>query len=76
VNILLGPVESLYRWKGRVEKGREHLLVIKTTTARLKQLEREVKRLHSYDVAEFVALAVTEGSSQYLAWLAQGVRGD
>jgi periplasmic divalent cation tolerance protein len=75
VNILLGPVESLYVWKGQIEKAREHLLVMKTTAARLKELEREVKRLHSYDVAEFVALRVTKGSSEYLEWLAQSVRG-
>jgi periplasmic divalent cation tolerance protein len=76
VNILLGPVESIYAWKGKVENAREHLLVMKTTVARLKELEREVKRLHSYDVAEFVALRVTEGSSEYLEWLAQSVRGN
>jgi periplasmic divalent cation tolerance protein len=74
VSILLGPVESIYAWKGRVEKAREHLLVMKTTAARLKELEREVKRLHSYDVAEFVALRVTGGSSKYLEWLARSVR--
>jgi periplasmic divalent cation tolerance protein len=73
VNILLGPVESIYTWKGKVEKAREHLLVMKTTAARLKELEREVKRLHSYDVAEFVALPVTEGSKRYLDWVKDSV---
>lgn len=73
VNILLSPVESIYTWRGKVEKAREYLLVMKTTAARLKELEREVKRLHSYDVAEFVALWVTEGSKEYLDWIAQSV---
>ena len=37
-------------------------------------LEREVKRLHSYDVPEFVALPIVAGSKEYLAWLGASVR--
>jgi periplasmic divalent cation tolerance protein len=73
VTILPGPVESLYRWKGKLEKAREYLLLMKTTAGRLKELEVEVKRVHSYDVPEFVALRVTEGSKEYLRWLGQSV---
>jgi len=69
VNILRIPVESHYRWKGKVEKARELLLLIKTTTRRLGALEREVKRLHSYEVPEFIALPIAAGSKPYLDWL-------
>jgi len=71
-NILPG-VESIYRWKGKVERAREVLMVMKTTVMRLRELEREVKRLHSYDVPEFIALPVTEGSTKYLSWLNESV---
>lgn len=69
VNIVLGPVESVYRWKEKVETERERLLIIKTTRARLAELEKEVKRLHKYDVPEFVVLTVTKGSREYLNWV-------
>lgn len=69
VNLVRSPMESFYTWKGKLETTGEHLLLIKTTTARLRQLEREVKRLHTYDVPEFIALPVTEGSAEYLSWL-------
>jgi len=69
VNVLLSPAESFYTWKGKLEKSREYLLIIKTTTTRLSALESEVKRLHSYDVPEFVALLVVSGSRDYLGWL-------
>jgi periplasmic divalent cation tolerance protein len=69
VNVIRSPVESFYTWKGKLESAREHLLLIKTTTARLPQLEREVKRRHTYDVPEFIALPITEGSAHYLSWL-------
>ena len=73
VNLGLSPVESLYTWKGRVERAREYLLVMKTTAKCLAKLEREVKRLHSYDVPEFIALKGTEGAASYLAWLSSSV---
>ena len=74
VNIQLNPVESFYTWKGRMESAREHLLVIKTTAKRLAELEREVHRMHSYDVPEFIALVVNAGSQRYLSWLQESVR--
>ena len=73
-NIVTG-VESIYRWKGRVERAREVLVVMKTTVMRLRELEREVKRLHSYDVPEFIALPVVAGSKEYLAWMQANAAG-
>lgn len=73
VNILRCPIESHYRWNGKVEKARELLLLIKTTAGKLGDLEKEVKRLHSYDVPEFIALPIVAGSKAYLAWLCDSV---
>ena len=69
--IILGPVQSVYRWKGKVENAREQLLLIKTVEKQLPALEAEVKRLHSYDLPEFVAIPVTYGSADYLNWLTE-----
>ena len=73
VNIVLSPVESFYTWKGKLENAREYLLVMKTTAKRLAELEKEVKRVHSYGVPEFIALRITEGSAEYLWWLGTNV---
>ena len=73
VNILSAPVESVYRWKGKVETANEFLLMMKTTTRRLRALEKEVVRLHSYDVPEFLLLPVAAGSPAYLKWLHESV---
>jgi periplasmic divalent cation tolerance protein len=74
VNVVRSPVESFYTWKGKLEFAREHLLIIKTTTKRLAELEREVIRLHSYDVPEFIALPVVASSKKYLSWLGESVK--
>ena len=69
VNILEAPVRSVYRWKGRVETAMEHLLVIKTRRARLRALEEALRRMHSYETPEMIALPVAEGSRKYLTWV-------
>jgi len=73
VNVALA-VESVYRWKGRVEKAREQLLIIKTTRARLPELEREVRQLHGYELPEFLVVPAEAGSAKYLEWVAGSVR--
>lgn len=74
VNIATAPVESVYRWKGKIETAREFLLIVKTTANRLAQLEKEVQRLHSYDVPEIVVLELAAGSKQYLEWVENCLR--
>jgi periplasmic divalent cation tolerance protein len=74
VNIVLSPVQSIYRWKGKVERAREVLMMIKTSDKRLAKLEKEVKRQHSYEVAEFIVVPIAGGSREYLAWLEESVQ--
>jgi len=74
VNVVLNPVESIYRWKGKVEISREYLLVMKSTAKRLPELERMVRSMHSYDVPEFLVLRVVSGSHEYLGWLVESVK--
>jgi periplasmic divalent cation tolerance protein len=71
VNISRDKVESVYRWKNKIETAKEYLLIIKTSSARLKELEGLVKHLHSYDVPEFIVLPIVTGSAAYLEWVAE-----
>ena len=68
VNVLPGAT-SIYRWEGEVEEASEVLLVLKTSAARLAELEVRAQELHSYDVPEFVVLDPVHVSPTYLAWL-------
>ncbi len=74
VNVFESPLNSVYRWKGKVRHAREFLLLIKTSRRRLAALRTEVQRLHSYDVPEFIALPVVSGSPAYLRWLDDSLR--
>jgi periplasmic divalent cation tolerance protein len=73
VNIL-PHVESIYRWQDKVESSREWLLVIKTTAEGFVAVRDAVRELHSYELPECVAIAVDDGSSEYLEWVADSVR--
>jgi periplasmic divalent cation tolerance protein len=68
VNVL-GPIRSIYRWRGAIEDEAEYLLLIKTRARLYARLERRVQELHSYEVPEVIALAIEAGSAAYLKWL-------
>ena len=72
VNVL-GGVDSIYRWQGRVEEDAEALAVLKTTRERADELQRRVIALHPYDEPEFLVLPVRGGAASYLAWVASSV---
>ena len=68
VNIIPG-VRSIYRWKGQVEDASEWLLVIKTRRELFPALTAELRRVHSYEVPEAIAVSIVDGLPEYLAWI-------
>jgi periplasmic divalent cation tolerance protein len=68
---VIGPIRSVYRWRGSVERAEEWLCVAKTTRARYDDLERAIREGHPYDVPEISALPVVTGGADYLAWVAE-----
>lgn len=73
VNIV-PQIESLYWWEGKIDSSNEVLLVMKTRTGHLGDLEQAVLSEHPYDTPEFVALPITAGSEKYLSWIADSTR--
>ena len=67
-------VESIYRWKGEVETATEHLLIIKTTAEAFPRLRDALAEIHSYEVPECIAFAVSDGSEPYLSWIGESVK--
>jgi periplasmic divalent cation tolerance protein len=68
VNILPN-MKSFYWWDDKVCKDDELLLVAKIKTSLFKDLEKAVKKLHSYDVPEIILLPIENGSNAYLQWM-------
>lgn len=72
-NIVPGIISKFW-WNGKIDRTGEVLLILKTKVRHFAALEREVKRLHSYEVPEVVALPIAAGSSAYLDWIGRTVR--
>jgi periplasmic divalent cation tolerance protein len=70
VNIL-PAMRSVYRWKNAIEKADERQLIIKTSRAAVTALEARIRKLHPYDVPEFIVLPIDSGSADYLSWLSE-----
>ena len=68
VNILPG-MRSLYWWQGKVESGRETVLIAKTRDDLVEELTEAVKAMHGYEVPCVVALPVTGGNRDFLDWI-------
>jgi periplasmic divalent cation tolerance protein len=72
VNIV-SPVQSVYRWQGKVESAEEWLLIVKTTAAEFPKMRDAIGELHSYDLPECIMLKIEDGSPAYLKWIAESV---
>ncbi len=68
VNVV-SNVSSLFWWQGKLDSAQENLLVLKTKAAKLDELIKLVKEIHSYSVPEIIALPIIGGNPDYLAWL-------
>jgi len=68
VNLLPGAT-SVYRWKGRVEKETESLLMIKARAADYKSVEAAIRSQHPYELPEIIAVPVSNGLAEYLDWV-------
>jgi periplasmic divalent cation tolerance protein len=71
---LVPRIESHYWWQGKLETGKEVILLMKTTKLRLTALEKFIADEHPYDTPEFLVLRIDAGARQYLDWLAGSVQ--
>ena len=73
VTVLPGA-RSTYRWKGKIERAREAVLLVKTRAGLVRRVERRVRELHPYDVPEILALPVSSGEKRYLKWIEESTK--
>ena len=73
VNII-GGVESLFRWKGKIDSAKEALLIIKSREEKVSKIIKLVESSHSYEIPEIISLPVNTGSKLYLKWIDESLR--
>jgi len=66
---IYGPVESRFRWQGKIEKAEEFLVLMKSDQRLFAKLAKAIKEMHSYKVPEILAIPIVKGFQPYLEWL-------
>ena len=66
--VVVPRVKSFFRWKGRLEKASEALLLLKASARNKKRLEKEILRMHSYEIP-CVLFFKPLASTKYAAWV-------
>ena len=67
-------VDSLFTWKSKLEKTKEILLIVKSQRKLFKKIEKIVRKFHSYEVPEIIALPIVAGHKPYLDWINESTR--
>ena len=73
---IMGPIKSIYRWKGRIEETEEWIGLMKTREDRYGQVEEEIGRLHPYEVPEIIALEIERVLPAYGEWILAETSGE
>ncbi len=71
VNIF--PITSIFRWKDKIDESEEFGMMVKTRSEKVKDIEKRVKELHSYEVPCIISFRMENGSSDYLEWIEESV---
>jgi periplasmic divalent cation tolerance protein len=68
------PIESIYRWEGKVMDDKEFQLIIKSTRELFPEIKVAISNLHSYHTPEIICLPIIDGSLNYLQWIGDSVK--
>lgn len=71
---VLPIVDSMYWWKGKIEKTEEWALIAKTTPAKARAVENEVREAHPYTVPCIIKI-VAKANADYEKWLRGELNG-
>ena len=68
---IVGPIESVYRWQGKVENSEEYRCEIKTVSGHFNTIRKLINEIHPYDLPELIAIPITNISPSYAVWLTE-----
>lgn len=68
---ILPSVESIYRWKEKIESGNETLVFFKVSEDRQSAFQDKLRSIHPYDVPEIIFVSLVGGLPEYLLWVSE-----
>ncbi len=67
------PIESLYWWEGKIEEGKELVLLVKTTNVNFEKVRCEVEKIHPYETSAIIKIAAST-NDKYFQWLKENLK--
>ena len=74
VNILPGMV-SLFWWEGKIDRGDEVVMIIKTRAGLAEAVRAAVRQMHTYTTPAILVLPVESVDLDYHAWIVKETPG-
>ncbi len=71
----ISRIESVYAWKGAIERGKEYRVLFKTTEESYPAVENAIRRMHSYELPAIHAFAFEHVLPAYAKWIAENATG-
>ena len=73
---IFGPASSRFWWQGKIDEAEEYVVFMKTEERLFEEVAKHVKRLHSYEIPEIIALPIVKGFKPYLEWISNNLAGE
>jgi len=68
---IVSPIESIYRWQGKIESNAEALALFKLSADRYPEFEEKLRSVHPYEVPEIICVKIDNGLPEYLRWVSE-----
>lgn len=63
------PIQSFYRWEGKLCESSEQLVLIKTRSDLFTRIEEAILKHHPYTTPQIIQVPIEQGLSAYLQWI-------
>jgi periplasmic divalent cation tolerance protein len=67
-------IDSVYWWKGKIEKSKEYGIFAKTKKSLVEKIIKRVKEIHSYCVPCVVSFDIEKGNEDFLNWIEKSTK--
>ena len=71
---IIPAIESIYRWKEKIETSAETLVCFKLSEDRQSSFQEKLRSLHTYEVPEIIFFPISGGLPEYLRWVVDSCR--
>ena len=66
---LVDKVSSFFWWENKIQEAHEVLILLKTQKDKFEKVKQAIKKMHSYEVPEIIAVPITDGNEEYVHWM-------